>query len=176
MNTHDDFQSPLLVLGGAKSGKSSYAEKLMDCFKPPFVYIATSQILDSEMQERVRIHRERRKDNWETLECPLELPDALRSLIGAGRPVLIDCITLWLSNLLCFSSLNAEEAVDRLCNSIQSVDYPLIIVSNEVGGGIVPDNALARRFRDLSGSANQRLAGICVSVRVVMAGLALRLK
>ncbi len=176
MTTHENFATPLLVLGGAKSGKSSYAEKCMRCFDPPFVYIATSQILDSEMQEKVRIHKERRREDWKTLECPLELPEALRSLAGASRPVLVDCITMWLSNLLCFSSLDAEEALDRLCDSIESADYPLIMVSNEVGAGIVPENALARRFRELSGSANQRIAQICGAVAVVMAGIPLRLK
>lgn len=176
MTAYDNFATPLLVLGGAKSGKSSYAEKCMRCFDPPFVYIATSQILDSEMQEKVRIHKKRRCEDWETLECPFELPEALRSLAGASHPVLVDCITMWLSNLLCFSSLDAGEALDRLCDSIESADYPLIMVSNEVGAGIVPENALARRFRELSGSANQRIAAICGSVAVVMAGIPLRLK
>lgn len=176
MSTDLHFQSPMLVLGGAKSGKSAYAESLFYRLKPPWVYVATSQIFDDEMRERVRRHLERRRENWETIECPFELPDALRNLAGAGRPVLVDCITLWLSNLLCFPSADPDTAVDNLCEAVKSADYPLIIVSNEVGGGIVPENALARKFRDLAGWTNQRLAGVCSSVTVVMAGLPLRLK
>ncbi len=176
MSPEPHFQSPMLVLGGAKSGKSEYAEALFDLLVPPWIYIATSQVFDDEMRERVKRHRERRTGNWETLECPFELPDALRDLAGGDRPVLVDCITLWLSNLLCFPSADPESAVDKLCEAVRTADYPLVIVSNEVGSGIVPENALARKFRDLAGWTNQRLAGVCSSVTVVMAGLPLRLK
>ncbi len=171
-----DFRSPLLVLGGAKSGKSTYAESLFELFKPPFIYLATAQVLDDEMKERVEIHRMRRKDRWETIECPLLLPSALRDLAGKGRPVLVDCITLWLSNILCFSSDDPEKGLGELCDAVSAADHPLIIVANEVGGGIVPDNALARKFRDLAGSANQALARVCASVTLVTAGLPLHLK
>ncbi len=176
MLPESDLRTPLLVLGGARSGKSAWAESIMDRFTPPLVYIATAQALDEEMKLRIKIHRERRKDRWQTIECPTDLQSALKNLKGAGMPVLVDCITLWLSNLLCSSLLNTQTAVDELCVAIKAADYPLVMVSNEVGGGIVPENALARKFRDLSGSTNQKLARICASVFLITAGLPLRLK
>ena len=172
-----DLRTPLLVLGGARSGKSTWAESVINRLPPPYVYVATAQALDDEMELRIKLHRERRKELWETIESPTGLQAVLRSLDGRRKPVLLDCITLWLSNLLCSAApTDAEKAVDELCDAIETVDYPLVIVSNEVGGGIVPDNALARKFRDLSGLANQRLARICASVFLVTAGLPLRLK
>ncbi|MEN6440572.1 MAG: bifunctional adenosylcobinamide kinase/adenosylcobinamide-phosphate guanylyltransferase [Syntrophobacter sp.] len=176
MKLQREINTPLLVLGGAKSGKSSYAESIIECFAPPFIYIATAQVLDEEMKQRVKLHRMRRMEKWETIECPTALPDVVRGLRGKGSPVLIDCITLWLSNLLCFTTLDPDQCADELCTALATVDYPLVIVSNEVGGGIVPENALARRFRDLAGSINQRLAKTCASVTLVTAGLPLRLK
>jgi len=171
-----NLKTPLLVLGGASSGKSTWAESVINCLPPPYVYVATAQAFDHEMQLRIKLHRERRKSLWQTIESPIDLQTVLRSLNGLGKPVLVDCITLWLSNLLCSAPTGAEIAVDGLCDEIEVVDYPLVIVSNEVGGGIVPDNALARKFRDLSGLTNQRLARICASVFLVTAGLPLRLK
>jgi adenosylcobinamide kinase/adenosylcobinamide-phosphate guanylyltransferase len=171
-----DFRTPLLVLGGARSGKSTWAESVVHHFPPPYVYVATAQALDDEMKLRIRLHKERRKDLWQTIESPIDLSAALESLKGRRKPVLVDCITLWLSNLLCSASTEAELVVDGLCEAIEAVDYPLVIVSNEVGGGIVPDNSLARKFLDLSGLTNQRLARICTSVFLVTAGLPLRLK
>jgi len=170
------FRTPLLVLGGARSGKSTWAESVVHHFPPPYVYVATAQALDDEMKLRIRLHKERRKDLWQTIESPIDLSAALESLKGRRKPVLVDCITLWLSNLLCSASTQAELAVDGVCEAIKAVDYPLVIVSNEVGGGIVPDNSLARKFLDLSGLTNQRLARICTSVFLVTAGLPLRLK
>lgn len=170
------IETPLLVLGGAKSGKSTYAESIIERLDPPFVYIATAQALDEEMKQRVRIHRMRRMERWETIECPTALPDTLMDLRGKGNPVLVDCITLWLSNLLCFTDFDPEQSVNDLCNALPKVDYPLVIVSNEVGSGIVPENALARRYRDLAGTVNQRLAKACASVTLVTAGLPLQLK
>lgn len=174
--TDQDFRTPLLVLGAARSGKSTWAESVVNHFPPPYVYVATAQALDDEMTLRIRRHKERRKDLWQTIESPIDLSAALESLKGQRKPVLVDCITLWLSNLLCSASTQAELAVDGVCEAIKAVDYPLVIVSNEVGGGIVPDNSLARKFRDLSGLTNQRLARICASVFLVTAGLPLRLK
>lgn len=170
------FKSPLLVLGGAKSGKSGYAESVLSGLAPSRLYIATAQVLDPEMEERVERHRERRKGGWETLECPFRLPEALAELAGKDRPVLVDCVTLWLSNLLCFTPADPAPAVERLCDSVSGADYPLVIVSNEVGGGIVPENPLARKFRDFAGTVNQRLALACSSVVLVVAGIPLRLK
>ncbi len=177
MATSDgDIRTPLLVLGGARSGKSSWAESVVNRFSPPYVYVATAQALDEEMKLRIQLHRERRKDLWETIESPIDLSGALKSLKGLRKPVLVDCITLWLSNLLCSASTEVESAVDGVCEAMGAVDYPLVIVSNETGGGIVPDNPLARKFRDLSGITNQRLARVCASVFLVTAGLPLRLK
>ena len=169
--------TPHLILGGAKSGKSAYAEDLVTQLPPPYIYIATAEILDEEMKERVLRHLERRGEAWETVECPLDLGEALLSLSGAGRPVLVDCITLWLSNLFCSASApGVERKVDELCAVIADVEYPVFVVSNEVGGGIVPENPLARRFRDAAGAANQKLAKVCRSVTLVAAGLPITLK
>ncbi|MGC8492126.1 MAG: bifunctional adenosylcobinamide kinase/adenosylcobinamide-phosphate guanylyltransferase [Syntrophobacteraceae bacterium] len=171
-----DVKTPLLVLGGARSGKSSWAESVVSAFPPPYVYVATAQALDEEMELRIKHHRERRKELWETIESPLELPSVLEGLKGSAKPVLVDCITLWLSNMLCSKAPEIETAVSRLCDIIGSVHYPLVIVSNETGAGIVPDNPLARSFRDLSGFTNQKLAAACASVFLITAGLPLRLK
>ena len=171
-----DITTPLLVLGGARSGKSSWAESVVSRFPPPYVYVATAQALDEEMSLRIRLHRERRKDLWETIESPVELSSVLEKLSDSNKPVLVDCITLWLSNMLCSEATEPEAAVDRLCNTLGSIDYPLVIVSNETGGGIVPENPLARRFRDLSGFTNQKLAAVCASVFLIVAGLPMRLK
>ncbi len=177
MNPHPLHHTPHLILGGAKSGKSEYAENLLEVLPSPYVYIATAQALDEEMGRRILKHRARRGDHWETLECPLELPKTLHGLQEKNKPVLVDCITLWLTNLLCsLPSSSVEEAVDDLAAVVSRVRYPLFLVSNEVGGGIVPDNALARRFRDLAGSTHQKLARICPRVTLVVAGLPLMLK
>ncbi|MDY0039388.1 MAG: bifunctional adenosylcobinamide kinase/adenosylcobinamide-phosphate guanylyltransferase [Desulforhabdus sp.] len=168
--------TPLLVLGGAKSGKSVYAEQIVSMFPPPYCYIATAKVLDQEMSDRVREHRKRRASYWKTIESPLHLVEELRHLQGNGLPVLVDCITLWLSNLLLAESSDPEPAVDGLINFLGAADYPLVIVSNEVGAGIVPENNLARRFRDLAGRTNQRMAAICRTVTLIVAGLPVRLK
>jgi adenosylcobinamide kinase / adenosylcobinamide-phosphate guanylyltransferase len=170
-------ETPHLILGGAKSGKSAYAEKLVAVYPAPPIYVATSRVFDDEMAARVRAHRERRTDSWKTVECPLELVNALVAFQGQNQAVLVDCLTLWLTNLLLPVLVQPpEEAVRDLVECIRAVDYPLFLVSNEVGGGIVPDNALARRFRDLAGFANQQVAAACPAVTLVVAGLPLRLK
>lgn len=170
-------QTPHLILGGAKSGKSTYAETLVAAFPAPYIYVATAQVLDDEMTHRVQVHRKRRKNSWETIESPLDLVPTLGTLQERQQVVLVDCITLWLSNLLLHTpAQNPEAAVIELAKFIKAVSFPLFLVSNEVGGGIVPDNPLARRFRDLAGLANQQLAGVCRTVTLVVAGLPLRLK
>lgn len=169
--------TPHLVLGGAKSGKSSFAENLTLACCPPHIYIATAQVLDEEMEERVRVHRERRKDIWQTIENPLDLVEILKSLQGTKQSVLVDCLTLWISNLLLSGNRDVvDRAVLNLVSFLDFVDYPLVLVANEVGGGIVPENPLAREFRDLAGIANQRVAAACRSVTLVVAGLPMRLK
>ncbi len=170
---------PHLVLGGAKSGKSRFAEELIQRFPSPYVYVATAQALDDEMRDRVRDHQRRRGALWQTMEVPLALVEHLDALRGKGRPVLVDCLTLWLTNLMLQSPSSHEPPtgkVDRLCAAIGAADYPLVLVSNEVGGGIVPENTLARTFRDLAGRTNQQVAAVCVAVTLVVAGLPLVLK
>jgi adenosylcobinamide kinase / adenosylcobinamide-phosphate guanylyltransferase len=170
--------TPHLILGAAKSGKSSYAERLCTALPPPYLYIATSQLLDDEMRDRVRRHRERRTSSWDTLEAPIHLLPALEAARGKSSPVLVDCLTLWLTNLLLAEPQSAppEHEVARLCAFLTTVDYPLFLVSNEVGAGIVPDNPLARRFRDLAGFANQEFASACRAVSLVVAGIPIRIK
>jgi adenosylcobinamide kinase / adenosylcobinamide-phosphate guanylyltransferase len=169
--------TPHLILGGARSGKSRYAEALVTALPGPYVYIATAEVLDEEMRQRVLAHQERRKESWETIETALELLPALEGLKGRGRPVLIDCLTLWLTNILLRGpGLPAEDAIEELCAFLRVADYPLFLVSNEVGAGIVPENALARRFRDLAGRANQMVAQSCRAATLVVAGLPLVLK
>jgi len=177
MPVDDATQTPHLILGGAKSGKSAYAEKLVTVYPAPYIYVATAQVLDEEMADRVRAHQKRRVHSWESVESPLDLMKTLADLQGRRRAVLVDCLTLWLTNLLLRTPVEPpEEALADLVNFIQVADYPLFLVSNEVGGGIVPENALARRFRDLAGFANQQVAAACRAVTLVVAGLPLRLK
>ena len=158
-----------LVLGGARSGKSRYAETLMTASPPPWVYVATAQAGDAEMAERIAAHRLRRGRDWQTIEVPHQLTAALEG-VAAGAPVLVDCLTLWLSNrMLADGDLEAEIA--HLEAALDGRRGPVVLVSNEVGFGIVPDNALARRFRDLQGRLNQRLAARADRVVLVVAGL-----
>jgi len=166
-----------LVLGGARSGKSRIAEArilaLPQTGAP--LYIATAQAFDDEMTARIAAHRAQRAGaGWRTIEAPLALAEALEQA-PPQTPVLIDCLTLWLSNhLLARSDLPAEGA--RLARAIAAHPAPLIAVANEVGLGIVPDNALARRFRDEAGRLNQHLAAQAGRVILVTAGLPLALK
>jgi len=170
-------QTPHLILGGAKSGKSTYAETLVAAYPAPHIYVATAQILDEEMAQRVQIHQKRREGSWETVESPYALVKTLGTFQGRPNAVLVDCITLWLSNLMLQSSNeDPMKAVNDLVDFIKTVAFPLFLVSNEVGGGIVPDHPLARRFRDLAGLTNQQLAASCPAVTLVVAGLPLRLK
>ena len=163
----------ILVLGGARSGKSRYAEGLADGIAGDRLYIATAQPGDEEMAVRIAAHRQRRGDHWTTLEAPLALAEALA---GADAPfVLIDCLTLWISNLL-LADIDIAPRVEALAEALRARPGTVAVVSNEVGLGIVPDNALARRFRDEAGLANQRLAQACDEVVFLAAGLPLKLK
>lgn len=162
-----------LVLGGARSGKSAYAEALIG--ERPAVYLATAQAFDDEMVERLRLHRARRGPNWATVEEPLDLVAALRAQDTAGRPVLVDCLTLWLSNLLLAEQDIAAACAD-LAATLPRLAAPVVLVANEVGLGIVPDNALARAFRDHAGRLNQQIAAVADRVVFVAAGLPLTLK
>jgi adenosylcobinamide kinase/adenosylcobinamide-phosphate guanylyltransferase len=163
-----------LVLGGARSGKSRHAEALAERHPPPWRYIATARALDPEMTARIAEHRARRPAAWITAEAPLDLPAALAAAPD-GQPVLVDCLTLWLSNLLLAGADPAPET-SRLAAALAAPRGPWIAVSNEVGLGIVPDNPLARRFRDAAGRLNQDVAAAATEVLLVAAGLPLRLK
>jgi adenosylcobinamide kinase/adenosylcobinamide-phosphate guanylyltransferase len=162
-----------LVLGGARSGKSRYAESLITALPPPWVYVATGQALDAEMAARIDAHRARRGAGWTTVEAPRDLAAALAA--HAKAPILVDCLTLWLSNLM-MADAQIEQEIDRLARVLAEAAAPVILVANEVGSGIVPDNALARRFRDLQGGLNQRIAALADQVVMVVAGLPLYLK
>ena len=162
-----------LVTGGAKSGKSRLAEGLLARFEGNRVYIATAEAWDDEMRARIAAHRAARA-GWTTREVPLDLAAAVDAA-DAGAAILIDCATLWLTNLI-LAGHDVEAATDALMASVRARAAPVVVVTNEVGWSIVPDNALARRFRDAQGGLNQRLAEAAGSVVAVIAGLPLRLK
>ena len=163
-----------LVLGGARSGKSAYAETLLADL-PEAIYLATAQAGDAEMAERIRTHRLRRGAAWATVEEPLDLAGALILHCRAGRPLLVDCLTLWLTNVL-LADLDVDAAIDRLLSTLPGLPGPLVMVANEVGLGIVPENALARAFRDHAGRLNRKVAALAGRVVFVAAGLPLVLK
>jgi adenosylcobinamide kinase / adenosylcobinamide-phosphate guanylyltransferase len=163
----------ILVLGGARSGKSRFAEGLAAGIAGEKTYIATARPGDEEMAARIAAHRHRRGPEWSTLEAPVDVVEALEGASGAF--VLIDCLTLWISNLL-LAGIEVAPRIERLAGALPAWPGTVVVVSNEVGLGIVPDNALARRFRDDAGLANQRLAQACDEVVFVAAGLPLTLK
>lgn len=164
----------ILVTGGARSGKSARAEALTRAFPGPPVYIATCQPFDAEMDARIARHRAARGRGWDTREVPLELCTALAASDGAG-PRLVECLTLWLTNLM-LSERDPDAEAAALVATLQTQVAPVVLVTNEVGWGIVPDNPLARRFRDAQGRLNQRIATVADRVELVAAGLPLTLK
>ena len=169
-------QSPqlTLVLGGARSGKSRYAEQIVMASPAPWVYVATAEPFDAEMTARIAEHRNRRGGQWQTVEAPLDLAGAI-----AGAPasvtVLVDCLTLWLNNLM-FNNRDIDTETQRLEAALAARKAATVLVSNEVGSGIVPDNAEARRFRDLQGRLNQRIAARADRVVLLVAGLPMVVK
>jgi adenosylcobinamide kinase/adenosylcobinamide-phosphate guanylyltransferase len=167
-----------LVLGGARSGKSAFAQGAAEAKAAEaggrLVMVATAQAFDSEMAERIDRHRSDRGGAWTTVEAPLDLSGALDGL-GAGDVVVVDCLTLWLSNLM-LDGRDPAAAAAELAATVGRFEGTLWLVSNEVGFGIVPDNALARRFRDEAGRLHQALAQAADAVSLVVAGLSLRLK
>lgn len=163
-----------LVLGGARSGKSRYAENLVRQAGGG-IYLATAQALDAEMAARIARHRADRGSGWTTVEEPLDLAGALARAAEAGQPILVDCLTLWLSNLMGAGRTVTAETV-RLLDTLKTISVPIVLVSNEVGLGIVPDNALARAFRDEAGRLNQAVAQAADRVVFLAAGLPLSLK
>ena len=164
-----------LILGGARSGKSAHAEALVAASGLAPIYLATAQALDDEMRLRIDHHRTRRGSTWRTVEEPLELPHALGREAGPGRAVLIDCLTLWLSNLL-LAGRDVEAAGDALMAVLARGQGPVVLVSNEVGLGIVPMGALSRSFVDHAGKLHQRVAAVADHVRLMVAGLPMDLK
>jgi adenosylcobinamide kinase/adenosylcobinamide-phosphate guanylyltransferase len=160
------------VLGGARSGKSAYAERLIEAARVPALYIATASAGDDEMAARIAAHQARRGSLWATHEAPLELAAALAA---ADRPALVDCLTLWVANLMHAGRDVAAEG-ERLVEALAARRANVVLVANEVGLGIVPDNALARAFRDHAGRLNQRIAAAADSVVFIAAGLPLVLK
>jgi adenosylcobinamide kinase/adenosylcobinamide-phosphate guanylyltransferase len=164
-----------LVLGGARSGKSSFAEQLVEASGLERVYLATATAEDDEMRFRIAHHRERRGNGWMTVEEPLALVDALTREATRGRAVLVDCLTLWLSNLM-FSGRDPDVEARRLTRFLGVARYPIIFVSNEVGLGLVPETPLGRSFRDAQGRLNQIIAAAVPDVVFIAAGLPLWLK
>ena len=162
-----------LIIGGARSGKSSFAERQARESGLPVTYVATGEARDDEMSARIAHHRERRPTAWRTVEEPLMLADALVREAAAERCLLVDCLTLWLANAM---FAKREDETDKLLAILPKLPGHVITVSNEVGWGIVPENALARRFRDEQGRLNQRIAAIADRVTLVAAGLPLTLK
>lgn len=171
--------SSVLVTGGARSGKSRYAEQLILASGLEPVYVATSAAWDGEMEARIGLHRARRGVEWRTIEdkagIGADLTGVLRREAVPGRAVLVDCLTLWLTNLM-MAEADLAAATQALCALVPYLPAPVVFVSNEVGLGIVPDNAMARQFRDAQGRLNQELAAVCGRVVFVAAGLPLLLK
>lgn len=165
----------LLVLGGARSGKSRHAQAIAEARGGDLVFIATAQAFDGEMTDRIARHRADRDARWRTIEAPLALAEAITAADRPGATILVDCLTLWASNLL-LADADTDAAAQALVATLSQTRAPIVLVSNEVGFGIVPDNALARRFRDVAGLLNQRVAAAVSAVDFVIAGLPQRLK
>lgn len=169
----------ILILGGARSGKSRFAIDLASKRGAARVYLATGQAGDAEMARRIDRHRRERPSGWKTVEEPLRLIEALGSLEGKTDVVLVDCLTFWLSNLLMKHGENEEKAleeIDRLVSSVTKIDLPIVMVSNEVGLGIIPADPLTRLYRDLAGLLHQRMADVAHEVYWMVAGIATKIK
>lgn len=167
-----DLARLTLVLGGARSGKSRHAEQLLMLAPPPWTYVATAEALDDEMRERIAHHRSRRDARWQTRDAQLDLAGAISTIRG---PVLIDCLTLWLTNVM-LAERNIDDEIDRLIAALADSPGPVVVVSNEVGLGLVPETALGRAFRDAQGRLNQKVAAAADRVLFMAAGLPLNLK
>lgn len=165
--------SIVLVLGGARSGKSRFAESLLAEFQGSRLYVATAQAGDEEMRKRILEHQARRGAGWRMIEAPLDIATPIAE--AGSEAVLVDCLTLWLSNLMA-AEIDVGQATDGLCRILAKANGPVVLVSNETGLGIVPDNALAREFRDHAGRLNQAVAAVADRVYFIAAGLPLTLK
>jgi len=169
------FDHAQLILGGARSGKSAFAQAQAENLSGALVYIATAQAFDTEMQDRIARHQADRGGRWQTVEAPIDLASAIGIHSRADTVLLVDCLTLWASNLM-FAEADIAAAIAGLIAAINKAPGKVILVSNEVGLGIVPDNALARRFRDVAGTINQAVARAVDSAVFIAAGLPLVLK
>lgn len=167
----------VLVLGGARSGKSSWALQYTENNYDSYMFLATAQVMDDEMAERVRLHKEDRGPQWKLREEPLAISHVLKTGCEGVDAVLIDCMTIWLSNVLLQKGAETVPAYgDELLDALARSDQSIIIVSNEVGSGIVPEHPLGRQYRDMAGSLNQKLAGASDKVVMIVAGLPVYLK
>lgn len=173
MSVETTFETTL-VLGGASSGKSNIAEQMCMAQDLPRIYVATAQVYDDEMRAKVDAHKIERGAEWTTLEVPLDVAAALNDA-PAGHIILLDCLTMWLTNHM-LDEADIDAQTDRLISALQTCASPVVIVSNEVGQGIVPENALARRFRIAQGVLNRKIAATTPRVIGVMAGLPFALK
>ena len=172
-------QGCMLVLGGAKSGKSSFALNVCNSLNKKRIFLATAQALDQEMEERIRRHQAERGSGWRTIEEPLKVAETIGSLDSEDTIILLDCLTLWLNNLYMEHGEDQEaidEAIENLAGQLADIRCAVVVVSNEVGMGIVPDNQLSRTYRDTAGYMNQRIARLSVKVVAVLAGLPIVLK
>jgi len=168
-----------IVIGGCRSGKSRYAQAYAESISPDRrIFVATCVPNDEEMRDRIARHRLQRDASWTTVETPIQLPEAITAHSRKAAVVLADCLTLWITNLLMQPAEAAfiEEHIEKLAEAVRLADCPVILVSNEVGTGIVPENKLARQFRDLVGLANQRLAACADKVVWIVAGIPVRIK
>lgn len=166
------------VTGGCRSGKSSYAQRYAESVGPVRVYLATSQALDDEMRKRIDAHQASRGQGWTTVEEPIDIVPALLSASQHADVILLDCVTLWVTNCL-MAGMDDEDVFARTNDLVRALDdlpCAVVIVSNEVGSGIVPEHALARRFRDLTGAVNQRLAACASTVVLSVSGIPLAVK
>jgi adenosylcobinamide kinase/adenosylcobinamide-phosphate guanylyltransferase len=166
------------ITGGARSGKSAFAESVALDLGTKRAYVATAQALDPEMIARIEGHRRRRGDAWDTFEEPLAVAELVRKLSDRYEVLLLDCLTLWLSNVMARTESDEDIAskVHDLSRSLEEFKGAAVVVSNEVGLGIVPDNALARRFRDLAGTLNQAIATVADEAYLLAAGIPVKIK
>ena len=163
------------ITGGARSGKSSFALKQASRIAGKKAYIATAEALDEEMRKRIEDHRKQRGKEWDTFEEPLMVAEVIKKIGDQYNAVVLDCLTLWLSNIM-HANLSIEAEIERLISSLLSHQTSIFIVSNEVGMGIVPENEMARKFRDMAGLLNQKVTGAADEVYIVIAGIPLRIK
>lgn len=168
------MKKSILITGGARSGKSALAERLVKRLGDAPVYIATAQAFDTEMKERIAIHQDRRGPEWTTINEPFDLVESLKASDN-GQPRLVDCLTLWLTNLI-LDDRDVAQNAKALIDEISRQHSPVVFVTNEVGSGIVPEHKLGREFRDAAGALNQQVAAVCDEVYLAVSGQALKVK